>query len=94
MLRELRTVGTIAFDEAGLRDVTLKYEGWIEKLFVNTTWAVVKQGDPLFEIYSPELYNAELNYIVAVKSEGASDRSTLDGSFPEKAPPPWRPQPP
>src|SRR5262249_27986960 len=64
--RALRTVGTIAYNEQGLRDVTTKYEGWIEKLFVNATWTQVKAGDPLFEIYSPELYNAQLNYIVAV----------------------------
>ncbi len=70
VLRELRTVGAIAYNESGLRDITLKYEGWIEKLFVNTTWAAVKAGDPLFEIYSPDLYNAELNYLVALRSEG------------------------
>ncbi len=72
VLRELRTVGIIAYHEAGLRDITLKYEGWIEKLFVNTTWTAVKAGDPLFEIYSPDLYNAALNYLVALRAEGAA----------------------
>lgn len=71
VLREFRTVGSIAYDEAGRHDITLKYEGWIEKLLVNTTWAKVRAGDPLFEIYSPDLYNAELNYLVAWHSEGA-----------------------
>ena len=73
VLREFRTVGSVAYDEAGLHDITMKYEGWIEKLFVNTTWATVKAGDPLFEIYSPDLYNAELNYLVALRSEGVAD---------------------
>ncbi len=68
--RQFRTVGTIAYNEQGLRDITTKYEGWLEKLYVNATWTVVKAGDPLFEIYSPDLYNAELNYIVALKGEG------------------------
>jgi multidrug efflux pump subunit AcrA (membrane-fusion protein) len=72
VLREFRTVGSVAYDEAGLHDITMKYEGWIEKLFVNTTWATVKAGDPLFEIYSPDLYNAELNYLVALRSEAAA----------------------
>jgi hypothetical protein len=71
VLREFRTVGSVAYDEAGLHDITLKYEAWIEKLFVATTWATVKAGDPLFELYSPDLYNAELNYVVALRSEGA-----------------------
>jgi len=69
--RELRTVGSVAYNEQGLRDITTKYEGWLEKLHVNTTWTTVKMGDPLFEIYSPELYNAQLNYLVALRTEGA-----------------------
>ena len=72
VLRELRTVGAVAYNESGWRDITLKYEGWIEKLIVNTSWTAVKAGDPLFEIYSPDLYNAELNYLVALRSEGAA----------------------
>jgi multidrug efflux pump subunit AcrA (membrane-fusion protein) len=68
--REFRTVGTVTFNEEGYRDITTKYEGWIEKLHVNATWTMVKEGDPLFEIYSPDLYNAELNYLVARHSEG------------------------
>jgi membrane fusion protein, copper/silver efflux system len=69
--REFRTVGTLAFNEQGLWDVTTKFDGWLEKVFVNSTWAAVKAGDPLFEIYSPDLYNAQLNYLVALRSEGA-----------------------
>jgi membrane fusion protein, copper/silver efflux system len=68
--REIRTVGSVAYDEQGLRDITTKYEGWIEKLFVNATWTRIKAGEPLFEIYSPDLYNAELNYLVARRGEG------------------------
>lgn len=71
--REIRTVGSVALDEAGLRDITIKYEGWIEKLFVNSTWAEVKAGDPLFEIYSPDLFNAELNLLVARRGEPDGD---------------------
>jgi multidrug efflux pump subunit AcrA (membrane-fusion protein) len=77
VLREFRTVGTVAYDEAGLRDITTKYEGWIEKLFANTTWTTVKAGDPLLEIYSPDLYNAALNYVVALRSEGDSGGGPL-----------------
>jgi hypothetical protein len=69
--REFRTVGIVAYNEQGLRNITTKYEGWLEKLYVNATWTAVKTGDPLFEIYSPDLYNAQLNYLVAVRSEGS-----------------------
>ncbi len=70
--RNVSTVGTVAYNEQGLRDITTKYEGWLEKLFVNTTWTSVKAGDPLFEIYSPDLYNAQLNYVVAVRAESGT----------------------
>ncbi len=70
VVREFRAVGTVAYDEGGLRDVTTKYDGWIEKLFVGATWTAVREGDPLLEIYAPELYNAQLNYVVALRAEG------------------------
>jgi len=68
--RQIRAVGTVGFNESGLRDISLKYEGWVEKLHVTETGSAVKAGDPLFEIYSPELYNAQLNYLVALRAEG------------------------
>lgn len=68
--REIRAVGSVVYDERTFRDITIKYEGWLEKLHVNATWTPVKTGDPLFEIYSPELYNAQLNYVVGKRGEG------------------------
>ncbi len=70
VVREFRAVGTVAYNEEGLREITTKYDGWIEKLFVGATWTQVRAGDPLFEIYSPDLYNAQLNYLVALRTEG------------------------
>src|SRR5450759_350608 len=57
--RLVRTVGVIEYNEAGLADVTTKFKGWAEKLYVDTTGQQVHRGDPLFEIYSPELYSAQ-----------------------------------
>jgi hypothetical protein len=56
--RTLRTVASIDRDETALADVTTKFMGWIEKLYVDSTGEQVHRGDPLFEIYSPELYSA------------------------------------
>ena len=70
VVREFRTVGVVAFDERGLRDVTLKYDGWIESVSSATTGATVKAGEVLIEVYSPELYNAELNLVGARRAEG------------------------
>lgn len=64
--RAIRTVGTIEFDETKLADVTTKFDGWIETLNVDAIGAHVHRGDPLFEIYSPELYAAQVEYLLAL----------------------------
>lgn len=75
--REIRTVGAIDYNETTLADVTTKFKGWIEKLYVNATGQLVMKGDPLFEIYSPELYSAQVEYLLATdpsnKSASGSD---------------------
>ena len=46
--------------------MTTKFKGWIEKLYVDSTGKQVHRGDPLFEIYSPELYSAQDEYLLAL----------------------------
>lgn len=73
--RQIRAVGVVEFNERTIRDITLKYDAWIEKLRVDATWTLVRAGDPLFEVYSPDLYNAESNYLVAAQAEGPAGGS-------------------
>ncbi len=63
---QIETVGYIDYDESKLTHVHLRADGWIEKLYVNSVGARVKKGDLLFEIYSPELVNAQGDYLNAV----------------------------
>jgi RND family efflux transporter MFP subunit len=65
--RAIRTVGVIDYNETALADVTTKFKGWIEKLDVNATGQLVMQGDPLFEIYSPDLFSAQREYLLALE---------------------------
>jgi RND family efflux transporter MFP subunit len=60
--RTIRTSGTIEFDETRIADVTARFRGWIDKLYVDSTGQQVHRGDPLLEIHSPELYSAETEY--------------------------------
>jgi RND family efflux transporter MFP subunit len=64
--RVVRTVGVVDFDETTLTDITTKFKGWIEKLYVDSTGQQVHRGDPLFDIYSPELYSAQVDYLLAL----------------------------
>jgi RND family efflux transporter MFP subunit len=65
--RVIRTVGTIDYNETALEEVTTKFKGWIEKLYVDATGQQVHRGDPLFEVYSPELYSAQREYLLAIE---------------------------
>jgi membrane fusion protein, copper/silver efflux system len=77
LLRTIRTVGTIDYNETGLADVTTKFKGWIEKLDVDATGQLVHKGEPLFEIYSPELYSAEAEYLSISDSSNSPDTAIL-----------------
>ena len=79
--RTIRTVGTIDYNETALQDVTTKIRGWIEKLYVDATGQQVHRGDPLFEIYSPELYSAQREYLLSLEQgTNAPDGAALKGS--------------
>ena len=69
--RAIRTVGVIDYNETALADVTTKFRGWIEKLYVDATGKQVKKGEPLFDIYSPDLYSAQNEYVIALASGAA-----------------------
>ena len=66
--RTLRAVGTVDYDETRVRDVNLKVAGWLEKVHVDYLGAPVKAGDPLFDIYSPELFSAQEEYLAALRN--------------------------
>jgi Cu(I)/Ag(I) efflux system membrane fusion protein len=65
--RLIRTVGMIDYNETTLADVTTKSKGWVEKLYADATGQQVHRGDPLFELYSPELYSAQQEYLLALE---------------------------
>ncbi len=85
--RRIRTVGMIDYDETALADVTTKFRGWIEKLHVDATGQVVMKGDPLFSIYSPDLYSAQTEYLLALEratNSGGATGDALTASAKEK----------
>lgn len=67
MQKVIRTVGRIEADEQKLATVNTKVEGWIEKLYVDYTGRYVKKGEPLVEIYSPELLATQQEYLSILK---------------------------
>ena len=68
--RTVHAVGIIQPNERGLYKVAPRFEGWIEKLMVNTTGQAVSRGQVLMEVYSPELVAAQEEYLIALRAEG------------------------
>jgi len=66
--RSLRTTGRVAVDETRLRKVTTKFDGYIEKLYVDFTGKEVRRGQPLFTIYSPDLLATQQEYLIALRA--------------------------
>ncbi|HEY0839036.1 MAG TPA: efflux RND transporter periplasmic adaptor subunit, partial [Vulgatibacter sp.] len=60
---QVRTVGVVTADERKRYVVQARFEGWIEELLVDETGATVKAGQPLARIYSPELHQAQVEFL-------------------------------
>jgi Cu(I)/Ag(I) efflux system membrane fusion protein len=74
-----RTVGRVAIDERRRQVVQTKYEGYVEKLYVDFTGKPVRRGQPLLAIYSPELVAAEKEYVVARGAQQRLAESSVPG---------------
>lgn len=65
--RIVRAAGRIEPDERRTYAISPKFEGWVERLHVNVTGQPVGKGQPLFEVYSPELVSVQREYAIAVE---------------------------
>ena len=78
LVRPIRTVGYLDFDQQRMVTVTPKYSGWIEKVYVNYVGEQVRKGQPLFEVYSPELVQTEQELLSAIQFAGEMDSAPDD----------------
>jgi Cu(I)/Ag(I) efflux system membrane fusion protein len=76
LMKSIRVVGMLDAPEPGVHEINLKVSGWIVKLYANQDSFHVHKGDPLFELYSPNLTVAGEELVGAVKSLKALGRST------------------
>jgi Cu(I)/Ag(I) efflux system membrane fusion protein len=83
MRKIIRTVGLVEYDERRLATVNTKFEGWIEKLYVDYSGKYVRKGEPLAEIYSPELLATQQEFLNLLKwkKESASVKNQDVGSM-------------
>ncbi len=65
--RTIRTTGRFTMNEEAMHTVSLKVGGWIEKLYADFEGAIVQKGEPLLELYSPQLVSTQEEYLLALR---------------------------
>ena len=76
---ETRTTGVVTVDETAVTQVAPKFGGFVERLYVNFTGQPVQRGDPLLDIYSPELVAAQQELLLAGQLERQIGRTAVPG---------------
>ncbi|MFQ5417378.1 MAG: efflux RND transporter periplasmic adaptor subunit [Myxococcota bacterium] len=76
--RQVRAVGRVDYDERLVDHVHTKIQGWVEKLFVEYEGEMVKSGQPMLEIYSPELVSTQEELLQAARYRDATAASSFD----------------
>ena len=77
MTRTIRGVGRLSYDEGTMRTISAYVDGRIEKLYADYTGVVVNQSDHLALVYSPRLYSAQVELLLAKKAREESRTTTL-----------------
>ena len=77
LARTVRAVAMVVPDEAGLGIVNARVSGWVERLLVNETGRMVEVGEPLFELYAPDLVTAQEELLLARRLQGLAGGDSL-----------------
>lgn len=76
---DTRTTGVVTFDETRITEVAPKFGGYIDRLYVNATGQQVRAGQPLLDIYSPDLLAAEQELLLAGNLQRTMGQSAVPG---------------
>lgn len=68
LTRRVHGFGTVTHDETRFSRIAPRFGGWVRSLQVNYTGQPIEKGDPLFTVYSPELFTAENDYLLAFRN--------------------------
>lgn len=77
LTQEIRTVGSVDYDERGYSQVTLKVSGWVRQVFVDSVGRSVRKGEPLLTLYAPDLLATQDEYLLALKMKAQLADSPL-----------------
>src|SRR4051794_35947794 len=83
--RSIRLPAVVKFDESRWTTVALQLEGYVRDLYVDRTGQPVRQGQPLFSLYSPDVATAMAEYRLALRAQASLDRSSSEGAREQSA---------
>src|SRR5690606_33902008 len=77
LVRPIRAVGEVAYDERLLSHITLKFDGYIGDLVADYVGAPIEEGQVLFTVYSPDLLAAQQEYLETLRRRGGNGDDPL-----------------
>ena len=77
----VRAVGKIQYNETALATVTVRFDGYAEKLFVNFTGIDIKAGQHLADVYSPDLLVAQQELLSVLDAGGGRSLEPTKGKL-------------
>ncbi len=80
LIKEISAYSYLDFVEQNRKTIPAKFNGRIEKLFVDKTGDYIQKGQPLFEIYSPDLAQAQNEFLIALNNSSDPNNSLIDAS--------------
>lgn len=70
MSPEIRAAGTVTYDETRQAEINTRVDGWIRELYADYTGRLIRRGEPLFTLYSPDLVATQNEYLLALRGQG------------------------
>jgi RND family efflux transporter MFP subunit len=69
LTRTIRAVGRLTYDETKITHIHTKFDGWLDKVYVDFTGQLIHKGQPLFTVYSPDLVSTQQEYLIAKRAK-------------------------
>jgi len=69
LTRTIRAVGRLTYDETKITHIHTKFDGWLDKVYVDFTGQLIHKGQPLFSVYSPDLVSTQQEYLIAKRAK-------------------------
>ena len=82
LVADTRATGVVTFDETRIAQVTPRFSGFAERVYVNATGQSVSRGDALLDVYSPDLLAAEQELLVAEQLQRSAGQVVVPGVTP------------